>query len=69
VKPADQLSKRENEVLSLLAQGYLYKEIAEAMSIRLPTVNSFIRRIYEKLQVQSRSQAVAVYADLTGKQD
>lgn len=69
VKPADQLSKRENEVLSLLAQGYLYKEIAEAMSIRLPTVNSFIRRIYEKLQVQSRSQAVAVYADLTGHQD
>jgi len=63
-KSTDQLSKRENEVLSLLAQGYLYKEIADAIGICLPTVNSYIRRIYEKLQVQSRAQAVAVYADL-----
>lgn len=66
-KATDQLSKRENEVLSLLAQGYLYKEIADAIGISLPTVNSYIRRIYEKLQVQSRGQAVAVYADLLGK--
>jgi len=58
------LSKRQNELLSLLAQGYLYKEIAETMSISLPTVNNYIRRIYEKLHVQSRGQAVAVYADL-----
>jgi DNA-binding NarL/FixJ family response regulator len=63
-KSIDRLSKRENEVLSLLAQGYLYKEIADAMGISLTTVNSYIRRIYEKLQVQSRGQAVAVYADL-----
>ena len=63
-KPVDRLSKRENEVLSLLAQGYLYKEIADAMGISLTTVNSYIRRVYEKLQVQSRGQAVAVYADL-----
>jgi DNA-binding NarL/FixJ family response regulator len=66
-KSTDQLSKRENEVLSLLAQGYLYKEIADAIGICLPTVNSYIRRIYEKLQVQSRAQAVAVYADLHQK--
>jgi DNA-binding NarL/FixJ family response regulator len=64
-KPADELSKRENEVLALLAQGYLYKEIADLMSIALPTVNSFIRRIYEKLHVHSRAQAVALYADLS----
>lgn len=63
-KPVDRLSKRENEVLSLLAQGYLYKEIADGMGISLTTVNSYIRRIYEKLQVQSRGQAVAVYAHL-----
>jgi DNA-binding NarL/FixJ family response regulator len=65
--PIDRLSKRENEVLSLLAQGYLYKEIADAIGISLPTVNSYIRRIYEKLQVQSRGQAVAVFADLRDK--
>lgn len=61
---SDQLSRRENEVLSLLAQGYLYKEIADTMGIGLTTVNSYIRRIYEKLHVQSRGQAVALYADL-----
>ncbi len=66
-KSTDQLSKRENEVLSLLAKGYLYKEIAELIGISLPTVNSYIRRIYEKLHVQSRGQAVAVYANLVEK--
>ncbi len=62
--PSDGLSKRENEVLALLAQGYLYKEIAEALGIGLDTVNTYIRRIYEKLHVHSRSQAVALVAKL-----
>jgi DNA-binding NarL/FixJ family response regulator len=62
--PSDDLSKRENEVLALLAQGYLYKEIAEALGIRLDTVNTYIRRIYEKLHVHSRSQAVARFTNL-----
>jgi len=66
-KASDQLSKRQNELLSLLAQGYLYKEIAATMNISLPTVNTYIRRIYEKLHVQSRGQAVALWADLHGK--
>jgi len=64
VQPSDELSKRENEVLDLLAQGYLYKEIAEALGISLDTVNTYIRRIYEKLHVHSRSQAVALVANL-----
>lgn len=55
--------------LSLLAQGYSYKEIAETMSISLTTVNNYIRRIYEKLHVQSRGQAVAIYANLIEKRD
>jgi DNA-binding NarL/FixJ family response regulator len=63
-KAADSLSPRENEVLALLAQGYLYKEIADSIRISLPTVNTYIRRIYEKLHVHSRAQAVALYADL-----
>lgn len=64
LKPADELSKRENEVLALLAQGYLYKEIADSLGIRLDTVNTYIRRIYEKLHVHSRAQAVARFANL-----
>ncbi|HWL15969.1 MAG TPA: response regulator transcription factor [Opitutus sp.] len=64
LKPANELSKRENEVLALLAQGYLYKEIADALGIGLETVNTYIRRIYEKLHVHSRAQAVARYTSL-----
>jgi DNA-binding NarL/FixJ family response regulator len=58
------LSARENEVLQLLAQGYLYKEIADALNVAVPTVNTYIRRMYEKLHVRSRSQAVARCAPL-----
>ncbi len=59
-----ELSQREGEVLELLARGYLYKEIAEQLKISVQTVNTYIRRIYEKLHVQSRAQAVAKYAHL-----
>jgi DNA-binding NarL/FixJ family response regulator len=61
---AEDLSPREREVLDLLARGYLYKEIAESLAISLPTVNTYIRRIYEKLHVRSRAQAVAKYAHI-----
>jgi DNA-binding NarL/FixJ family response regulator len=53
------LSPRESEVLHLLAGGYLYKEVAEALQLSVPTVNTYVRRIYEKLNVRSRAQAVA----------
>jgi DNA-binding NarL/FixJ family response regulator len=59
-----ELSPRENEVLDLLARGYLYKEIADSLQISLPTVSTYIRRIYEKLHVRSRAQAVAKYAHI-----
>ncbi|EDY20866.1 two component transcriptional regulator, LuxR family [Chthoniobacter flavus Ellin428] len=58
------LTDREREVLDLLAQGYLYKEIGEIMGISTHTVNSHNRHIYEKLQVRSRGQAVAKYRGL-----
>lgn len=61
----EMLSPRESEVLDLLARGYLYKEIAESIGVSLPTVNTYIRRIYEKLHVRSRGQAVARYAHLS----
>lgn len=55
------LSDREAEVLDLLAQGYLYKEIAKKMAVSYHTVHAHVRRIYEKLHVRSRGQAVAIY--------
>lgn len=58
------LSPREQEVLDLLARGYLYKEIAERLNISVPTVNTYVRRVYEKLHVRSRAQAVAKYVHL-----
>jgi DNA-binding NarL/FixJ family response regulator len=60
----EDLTNRELEVLQLLACGDLYKEIAEHLGISIPTVNTHIRRIYEKLHVRSRAQAVAKYAHI-----
>ena len=60
----ENLSPREREVLELLARGYLYKEISDSLRISVPTVNSHIRRIYEKLHVRSRSQAVAKFTHI-----
>ena len=58
------LSPREQEVLGMLSRGYLYKEIADLLNIAGPTVNTYVRRVYEKLHVRSRAQAVAKYAHL-----
>ena len=57
----EDLTPRERSVLEFLAQGYLYKEIADRLDISIPTVATHIRGIYEKLHVRSRSQAVAKY--------
>jgi len=60
--PADEceaLSPREWDILQGLAQGYLVKEIAEKLGIGFDTARTHIRRIYEKLHVHSRAQAVA----------
>ena len=60
-KPAENLSTREQEVLDCLSQGFLYKEIAEKLGISYETVHTYIRRIYEKLQVRTRTEAVAKF--------
>ena len=57
----DTLSPREQEVLDYLAQGYLYKEIAERIGSSYSTIRTHIERIYHKLHVRSRAQAVARY--------
>jgi RNA polymerase sigma factor (sigma-70 family) len=52
------LSQRENEILQLLAKGLLYKEIADQLHISTGTVRQHIHRIYEKLHVQNRTEAI-----------
>ena len=62
VPESAKLSPRECEVLELLARGYLYKEITESLNVSRGTLNTYIRRTYEKLHVRSRSQAVAKFS-------
>jgi DNA-binding NarL/FixJ family response regulator len=54
----DTLTPREQEILGLLARGYLYKEIADQLRISLSTVRAHLHAVYEKLHVQSRTEAV-----------
>jgi DNA-binding NarL/FixJ family response regulator len=60
-EPTAELSPREREVLDLLSQGLMYKEIAEKIGVSYETVHTYIRRIYEKLQVRTRTEAVAKF--------
>jgi DNA-binding NarL/FixJ family response regulator len=55
----ERLTKREQELLALLAKGYYYKEIAEQLAITLNTVRTHVHSIYEKLHVQTRTEATA----------
>lgn len=55
------LSPREAAVLDGLAKGWTYKQLASELDISIDTIRTYIRRIYEKLHVQSRTEAVAKY--------
>ncbi len=55
------LTPREKDILDALAKGLLYKEIAELVGIGATTVRTHLRHIYEKLQVQTRTEAVVKY--------
>ncbi len=52
------LTPREQEILNYLAMGYRYKEIASKLFISVETVRTHIRNIYEKLHVNSRTEAI-----------
>ncbi|OQP57684.1 DNA-binding response regulator [Niastella vici] len=58
IDEVDILTPREKEILKALAKGLRYKEIADDMNISMETVRSHARKIYEKLQVQSRTEAL-----------
>ena len=55
------LTPGEKEFLEQLANGYAYKEIADRMKISIDTVRSYVRAVYEKLHVHSRTEAVVKY--------
>lgn len=55
------LTPGEKEFLNQLANGYAYKEIADRMKISIDTVRSYVRTVYEKLHVHSRTEAVVKY--------
>ena len=57
----EKLTRREQEILALLARGYLYKEIGDQLGITLSTVRAHLHTVYEKLHVQSRTEAVVKF--------
>ncbi|MEI6653634.1 MAG: response regulator transcription factor [Verrucomicrobiota bacterium] len=57
----DHLAPQEQRVLELMAQGFAHKEIAAELAIGIPTVGTYIRRIYDKLHVYTRAQAIAKF--------
>lgn len=62
-KACENLTSREEEILGLLAKGYLAKEIADQLSISFFTVRFHIRKIYEKLHVRSKTEAILKYLE------
>ena len=55
------LTTREQAVLDCLAQWLAYKQIGDQLNISINTIRTHLRHIYEKLHVQSRTEAVAKY--------
>ena len=59
--PEANLTSREEEILSYLAKGFLYKEIAASLFINIETVRTHIHKIYQKLQVRTRTEMLLKY--------
>jgi DNA-binding NarL/FixJ family response regulator len=63
-EPAVRLSPREQSVLDCIAKGLTYKQIADQLGISIETIRTHLKRIYQKLHVRSRTEAVAKYVRL-----
>jgi len=61
----EKLTKREQEILALLSKGALYKEISDTLGIGVTTVRTHLKHIYEKLHVQSRTEAAVKFLNST----
>lgn len=57
-KPDHELTAREQQVLDLLIQGKLYKEIAHALGVSIDTVRTHVRKVYDKLHIHSRTEII-----------
>jgi DNA-binding NarL/FixJ family response regulator len=57
-EPGPELSQREREVLELVVRGFTFPEIAKLLELSPHTIGTFVRRIYRKLEVSSRGEAV-----------
>ena len=66
-KQKERFSEREEQILNLLSQGYRYKEIAHELGIAVETVHSHLRRIYDRLQVRSKTEAVVKFLNRSGR--
>jgi DNA-binding NarL/FixJ family response regulator len=64
-KLVEHLAPREQQVLDLLSKGRPYKQIADEMNLHMGTVRTYVRRIYEKLHVNCRTEAVVKYLNST----
>jgi DNA-binding NarL/FixJ family response regulator len=58
------LNGREKEILVMLSKGYSNKEIAEELKLSIATIHSYLKNVYEKMHVHSRTQAVAKYLSI-----
>jgi len=58
------LSNREREILVMLSKGYSNKEIAAELKLSIATIHSYLKNVYEKMHVHSRTQAVAKYLSI-----
>ena len=56
-----EFSQRENEIIELLISGYDYGDIANLLKISVRTVQTYLERILNKLQVNSKYSAIAIY--------
>jgi DNA-binding NarL/FixJ family response regulator len=58
---SEHLSPRETEILDLLVQGLILKEVADQLGIGLETVRTHVNHVYHKLHVRSRTEAIVKY--------
>ena len=66
-KKLNELSDRENEVLTLLAKGKSYASIGEDLNVSVNTIKTHVRNIYEKLHVTSKEEVIKIYNNANKK--
>lgn len=63
IRERSDFSNREHDVMALLTRGLSNEQIAEQLGLRVPTVKTYLRRIFERTGALNRAHAVALYAD------